>query len=94
MRATAPTCGLTRRCALSSATATDVASFVCFVTTNAPHSPYIVDERYSDPYVGQVEHQDRANFYGMITCIDENLGFLRAKARASGAWKRTRFSSL
>jgi len=50
--------------------------FLCFVTTNAPHSPYIVDPRYSAPYVGQVEHQDRANFYGMITCIDENLGVL------------------
>jgi arylsulfatase A-like enzyme len=51
--------------------------FLCMITTNAPHSPFIVDERYSDPYVGQVEHQDRANFYGMITCIDENLGRLR-----------------
>ncbi len=55
--------------------------FLCFITTNAPHSPSIVDERYSDPYVGQVEHQDRANFYGMITCIDGNLGRLRQRLR-------------
>jgi arylsulfatase A-like enzyme len=53
--------------------------FLCFITTNAPHSPYIVDDSYSDPYAGQVEHQDRANFYGMITCIDENLGTLRQR---------------
>ena len=50
--------------------------FLCFMTPNAPHSPYIVDDRYSDPYVGEVENQRRANFYGMITCIDENLGIL------------------
>lgn len=51
--------------------------FYCYISTNAPHSPYIVDEAYSDPYVDQVEHQDRANFYGMITEIDENFGVLR-----------------
>jgi hypothetical protein len=61
------------------------------VTTNAPHSPFIVDDRYSDPYVGQVEHQDRANFYGMITCIDENLGQMRAKLREWGLEENTIF---
>jgi arylsulfatase A-like enzyme len=55
--------------------------FFCYISTNAPHSPYIVDDEYSDPYVGKVEHQDRANFYGMITKIDENLGILRQKLR-------------
>jgi arylsulfatase A-like enzyme len=55
--------------------------FLCLITTNAPHSPYIVDDAYSDPYVGQVETQDRAYFYGMITCIDENLGILRLKLK-------------
>ena len=63
--------------------------FLCFITTNAPHSPYIVDESYSDPYVGQVEHQDRANFYGMITCIDENLGKLRQRLRELGLEENT-----
>ena len=63
--------------------------FLCFITTNAPHSPYIVDESYSDPYVGRVEHQDRANFYGMITCIDENLGRLRQRLRELGLEENT-----
>jgi arylsulfatase A-like enzyme len=75
--------------------------FLCFITTNAPHSPYIVDERYSDPYVDQVETQDadelhpadephpRANFYGMITCIDENLGLLRRRLRDLGIERNT-----
>jgi arylsulfatase A-like enzyme len=55
--------------------------FFCYISTNAPHSPYIVDDAYSDPYVGLVEHQDRANFYGMITKIDENIGILRQNLR-------------
>ena len=63
--------------------------FFCFITTNAPHSPFIVDDAYSDPYVGQVEHQDRANFYGMITCIDENLGRLRQRLRELGLEENT-----
>ena len=56
--------------------------FFCYLSTNAPHSPYIVDSSYSDPYVEQVETQDRANFYGMITNIDANLGLLREKLDA------------
>jgi arylsulfatase A-like enzyme len=58
--------------------------FYCYISTNAPHSPYIVDNAYSDPYVEQVEHQDRANFYGMITAIDENFGILQQKLEAWG----------
>jgi arylsulfatase A-like enzyme len=58
--------------------------FFCYLSTNAPHSPYIVDNSYSDPYVEQVETQDRANFYGMITNIDANLGLLREKLDAWG----------
>ncbi len=53
--------------------------FFCYVSTNAPHSPFIVDEAYSDPYVDQVETRNRANFYGMITKIDENFGVLMQK---------------
>jgi len=51
--------------------------FFCLITTNAPHGPFIVDDRYSRQYDGQVETEDRANFYGMISCIDENIGGLR-----------------
>lgn len=58
--------------------------FLCCITTNAPHSPYIVDESYSKPYIGHVEHRDRANFYGMITCIDENLGRFRRRLAELG----------
>jgi arylsulfatase A-like enzyme len=63
--------------------------FLCFVTTNAPHSPYIVDDAYSNQYSGLVETQDRANFYGMITCIDDNLGRLRRRLRDLGIERNT-----
>ena len=56
--------------------------FFCYLSTNAPHSPYIVDASYSDPYVGKVEHEERARFYGMITKIDEDLGLLRHQLAA------------
>lgn len=53
--------------------------FLCLITTNAPHGPFIVDDRYSRQYDGHVETESRANFYGMITCIDENVDTLRRR---------------
>jgi len=53
--------------------------FLCFITCNAPHSPYNVDSAYSDPYRARVGTEERANFYGMITNLDENFGALDAK---------------
>ncbi len=55
------------------------APFFCYLSPNAPHLPYIVDAAYSDRYLGQVEHQDRADFYGMITAIDAAFGTLCRK---------------
>ncbi len=52
--------------------------FFCCITPNAPHSPFNVEPRYSEPYQGQLS-EDRANFYGMISNIDENFGKLRQK---------------
>jgi len=42
-----------------------------------------VADSYSAPYRGQVPDH-RANFYGMITCIDDNMARLRAKLAALG----------
>ena len=52
--------------------------FFCYLPTNAPHGPYNVPDSYSAPYRGKVP-DDRANFYGMITNIDDNVARLRAK---------------
>ena len=63
--------------------------FFCFITTNAPHGPFIVDDSYSRQYDGQVESGSRANFYGMITCIDENVGALRRRIDELGLTDNT-----
>ena len=50
--------------------------FFAFISTNAPHMPYIVDEKYSSIYTGNPNIPE-PEFYGMITNIDENFGKLR-----------------
>ncbi|HEC03976.1 MAG TPA: hypothetical protein ENI81_10620 [Phycisphaerales bacterium] len=58
--------------------------FFVYLATNAPHGPYLVDRKYSDPYRDKVTWSQGANFYGMIANIDENLGRLRRKLRQWG----------
>lgn len=51
--------------------------FFVYLPTNAPHSPLIVDEKYAAPYRPEVgKNIYSAEFYGMITNIDENFGKL------------------
>jgi len=57
--------------------------FFCYLATNAPHGPYRVAESYWRPYADKGVPEPMAQFYGMITNIDENLGRLR---RALDAW--------
>ncbi|MDX9978847.1 MAG: arylsulfatase [Lentisphaeria bacterium] len=58
--------------------------FFCFVSTNAPHSPYNVEPRYQQLYEGLAQTENYARFLGMITNIDENFGRLRAKLAELG----------
>lgn len=62
--------------------------FFCYIPTNAPHGPYNVPDSYSALYRGRVP-DNRANFYGMITNIDENIGRLRSKLRELGIERNT-----
>ena len=39
--------------------------FFCYLLPNAPHGPYYVDKKYSNPFVEKVFSPNRANFYGM-----------------------------
>jgi len=50
--------------------------FFCYVPTNAPHGPYNVADKYSKPYRDKGVKGNQANFYGMISNIDENMGRL------------------
>ena len=65
--------------------------FFCYIPTNAPHSPFLVDPLYSDPYVPLTPHQQRANFYGMLANIDENVGGLRRSLAEMGLVDNTIF---
>jgi len=47
-------------------------AFFCYIPTYSPHEPLKVPEKYSNMYDGN-------NFFGMIACIDENLGILLNK---------------
>jgi hypothetical protein len=51
--------------------------FFAYIPTNAPHGPFFVDEKYSEPYI-ELEGSKivNANFYGMLVNIDENFGRL------------------
>ncbi|MFY0626957.1 MAG: arylsulfatase [Reichenbachiella sp.] len=51
--------------------------FFVYLPTNAPHSPWFIDKSYSSPYK-ELEGDEifNANFYGMISNIDENFGKL------------------
>ena len=53
--------------------------FFCYVATNAPHSPFFVSKEYSQPYIDAGVPQPMAQFYGMISNIDENVGRLMDK---------------
>ena len=57
--------------------------FFCYLATNAPHGPYYVDDKYSDPYKNNPKIPN-PNFYGMITNFDENLGKLRKQLEDMG----------
>ena len=65
--------------------------FFCYIPTNAPHGPFLVDPVYSDPYVPVTPHQKRANFYGMLANIDENVGGLRRRLAEMGLAENTIF---
>ncbi|RMD85220.1 MAG: Cerebroside-sulfatase, partial [Lentisphaerae bacterium] len=57
--------------------------FFCYIATNAPHSPYFVEERYSAPYRSNPKIPN-PEFYGMITNIDWNFGRLREHLQRLG----------
>jgi arylsulfatase A-like enzyme len=65
--------------------------FFLYLPTNAPHDPYLVDEKYSKPYADMGVPEPACNFYGMIANIDENVGKLRAHLDRLGLTDNTIF---
>ncbi len=58
--------------------------FFVYLPTNAPHGPYLVSKRYSKPYKDAGVPSPRAEFYGMITNIDENMARLQRALEEMG----------
>ena len=53
--------------------------FFAYVTTNAPHGPFICPEEYAKMYRAKGLTGSIVSYYGMITNIDDNVGRLLAK---------------
>ncbi|MHC4885226.1 MAG: arylsulfatase [Planctomycetota bacterium] len=64
-------------------TACDGAPFFAMITTNAPHCPYLVADKYKDLYSDNPDIPE-PGFYGMITNIDENFGKLDTRLEELG----------
>ncbi|MFB9052663.1 arylsulfatase [Formosa undariae] len=66
--------------------------FFCYISTNAPHSPYNLPKAYYDMYQGKAfESLDPRlrRFYGMITNIDDNFKRLEDKLSELGILDNT-----
>ena len=62
--------------------------FFCYLSTNLPHAPLLVDEKFIAPYRGRVS--DRlARYYGMVNSIDENVKKLLNKIENVGLRENT-----
>ena len=56
--------------------------FFAYISTNAPHTPWTVPEKFVDLYEGNdAVHKEIKKFYGMITNIDDNFGRLQQKLK-------------
>lgn len=63
--------------------------FFAYISTNAPHSPYIAKPADAALYQGKVDAQPLAHFFGMIHNIDENIGKLLADLKDWGIERET-----
>ncbi|XOV71567.1 MAG: arylsulfatase [Verrucomicrobiota bacterium] len=65
--------------------------FFVYLAPNAPHGPYRVDPKWSEPYQQSVPWNNGAEFYGMVANIDHNLGLLREELDREGLSEDTIF---
>ncbi len=63
--------------------------FFCYLLPNAPHGPFFVADKYSKPFRDRGFSTNRANFYGMLVNIDENMGRLENFLRKEGLRENT-----
>lgn len=65
--------------------------FFLYLAPNAPHGPYWVDAKWSQPYEEAVAWRNGSKFYGMVANIDHNVGLLREKLESLGLAENTIF---
>ena len=53
--------------------------FFCYVSYNAPHSPFQVPDTYFDKYIEKGINNKDATIYGMVENIDDNIGRIRSE---------------
>ena len=63
--------------------------FFLYIAPNAPHGPYLVDKKWSDPYKKDIEWGGGPQFYGMVENIDHNVGLLRKQLEKLGLAENT-----
>jgi arylsulfatase A len=63
--------------------------FFCYVSCNAPHSPYQVPDRYFDKFAATGKSATVAAFYGMCENIDDNVGRILATLNEHGLEENT-----
>lgn len=63
--------------------------FFAYITTNAPHGPFIAPEKNAKRFTDLGFGETQAGFYGMIENIDENMGRLAEKLEAWDLYKNT-----
>ena len=57
------------------------APFFAYITTNAPHGPFIAPPKNTKYFTARGFAARQAGFYGMIENIDENMGRLMGKLK-------------
>lgn len=63
--------------------------FFAYISTNAPHGPYIAPEKYAKRWMDGGWDESTAGRYGMIENIDDNFGLLVQKLDEWNAWNNT-----
>lgn len=63
--------------------------FFAYLSTNAPHAPLHVDDRYVAPYRAMGLDEPMAKVYGMVANLDENIGRVFAKLDELGLAENT-----
>lgn len=63
--------------------------YFCYIPTNAPHGPLNVSSNYYKKYIEMGLSTNIARFYGMIECVDKNIGKLINHLKDNNSYEDT-----